>query len=257
MASLGDPIGVVTVGIWARYAGVRRDLVRHSLDSFRAVERRLSPRLSSPPSGFVGRPQFSRAIVSEPLIALTFDDGPDPENTPPLLDILANRNVLASFYLIGEQVSRHPDIARMTADRGHEIGNHTWSHRFLTLQSTRSIEIELERAHVAIEAAIGVPPTDLRPPYGAITPALTRWVDHRFGYRTIVWSIDAADWEEPDADTITNRLVAGAHPGAVALLHDTHATTVDAVATTVDRLLGEGYRFCTVGEMIRVSSSLR
>jgi peptidoglycan/xylan/chitin deacetylase (PgdA/CDA1 family) len=188
--------------------------------------------------------------VSNRVLALTFDDGPHPENTPRLLDILRERGVRATFYLIGELAGRHPEVARMTRVEGHEIGNHTWSHHFLTRQSTRSVESELQRAHDAIEDATGGPPIGLRPPFGAVTRSLARWVDYRFGYRTVNWSVDAADWEEPDAGTIRDRLLSGVVPGSIVLVHDPLTPTVDAMAETLDRLLDQDYRFVTVSDLI-------
>jgi peptidoglycan/xylan/chitin deacetylase (PgdA/CDA1 family) len=224
--------------------------VRRSYDAYRAVEQRVSASVAPAPAGFEGRPAISEVSVEDRVLALTFDDGPHPENTPRLLEVLRERGVRATFYLIGELAERHPDVARMTSEAGHEIGNHTWSHRFLTRQSTREVEMELQRAHDSIERATGAPPTGLRPPYGAVTRSLARWVDHRFGYRTVNWSVDAADWEQPDAGTIRDRLVAGAAPGAIVLVHDPLTATVDAIPETIDRLLERDYRFVTVSDLI-------
>jgi peptidoglycan/xylan/chitin deacetylase (PgdA/CDA1 family) len=238
------------LGIWARYAGARRDLVRRSYDAYRAVEQRLSRSVTPAPGGFQGRPAVFDVTLEERVLALTFDDGPHPENTPRLLDILRERGVRATFYLIGRQVEAHPEVAGMIGGEGHEIGNHTWSHRFLTRQSTRSIETELQRTHDAIEEATGRPVIGLRPPYGAVTRSLARWVDHRFGYRTINWSVDAADWEGPDAGTIRDRLLTGVVPGSIVLLHDPLTPTVEAMAETLDRLLEDGYSLVTVSDLI-------
>ncbi|MGH8872428.1 MAG: polysaccharide deacetylase family protein [Acidimicrobiia bacterium] len=243
------------MGAWARYAGLRRGLVRRSFDAYRAVEQRVRPGLGAPPRSFGPGRAYAEVQVTDPLVALTFDDGPHPENTPRLLEILRDRGVRATFYLIGELAARHPEVARMTFDDGHEIGNHTWSHQFLTLQSTGSIVRELEQTHEAIVAAVGAPPVALRPPYGAITESLTRWVDHRFGYPTVTWSVDAADWEDPGSDLITERLVSGTDPGSIVLAHDPLTPTVDAMAETLDRLLERGIRFVTVSELISGENS--
>jgi peptidoglycan-N-acetylglucosamine deacetylase len=242
--------GASDVGIWGRYAGTRRSLVRRSYDVYRAVERGVNPRLGSVPSAFGAGRLYSEVEVEEPLVALTFDDGPDPDNTPRLLEILRERNVRASFYLIGELVSRYPEVAQSTLEAGHEIGNHTWSHRFLTLLSTRRIDDELLRTHEAIEGAIGSAPVALRPPFGATTPALTRWVDHRFGYPTINWSVDASDWDRPDPGTIRDRFLSATEPGSIVLAHDPVTSTVDAMPETIDRLTERGFRFVTVSELI-------
>lgn len=237
------------MGVWSRYSGLRKQLVRSSFDVYRAVEQRLT-RIGRPPRDFGQGRSFAKVDTHQPLVALTFDDGPHPENTPRLLDILAEHEVRASFYLIGELVRRYPELARMTAEQGHEIGNHTWSHRFLTLQSTRSIEDELGKTHEAIKDATGSPPHALRPPYGAVTPAMTRWIDHRFGYPTVTWSVDAEDWEEPEPETIRERVLSRVHPGSIVLLHDPLTPTVDAIAGMLDGLLKRGFGLVTVGELI-------
>lgn len=243
------------MGVWTRYAGLRRGLVRKSFDTYRAIEQRVSPGIRVPPRDFGPGRSYQEVLVSGPYVALTFDDGPHPENTPRLLDILRERGVKATFYLIGELVARHPDVARRTLAEGHEIGNHTWSHRFLTLQSSHSIATELEQTHEAVEAAVGAPPTTLRPPYGAVTKRMTRWIDHRFGYPTVLWSVDAEDWENPGSPVIAERLVSGARNGSIVLAHDPLAPTVDAMPETLDRLLTRGFHFVTVSELIAVDNS--
>ena len=230
-------------------AEARKNLVRKSFDLYRGVERSVSPSISSPPSGFTGR-TYEHVDVTEPVVAFTFDDGPDPENTPRLLDILSARGVKATFYLIGEPVTRHPDVVRRARDEGHEIGSHTWSHRFLTTQTGHSIADELTTTHEAIEQAIGIPPATLRPPYGAVTEAMSRWIDHQFGYPTVLWSVSARDWDDPGTEVITDRLVSLTTPGSIVLNHDIYTPTVDAMAATLDQLLERGFRFVTVSELI-------
>ena len=238
------------MGMWADHAATRRDLVRRSYDLYRGAERRLSPSLGSPSrASRVGR-FYQRVEISEPYLAMTFDDGPDPDNTPRLLDILAERGIRATFYLIGELAARHPDVVRRTAAEGHELGNHTWSHRFLTTQTAHRITEELGRTSDAIQDATGVPPGTLRPPYGAVTPALTRWIDHEFGYPIIHWSVTAQDWDEPSPEVITERLLSRVFSGAIILNHDPIDPTVAAMPETLDRLVASGYHFATVGELM-------
>lgn len=243
------------MGLWGRYAGTRKDLVRTAFDVYRGVERRLSPSISTPPPGFGAGRSYEQVEVTEPYVAITFDDGPHPENTPRLLDILAARRVRATFYLIGEPVTRHPDVVRRTVAEGHEVGSHTWSHRFLTTQTSHSIVQELTRTDEAIQDAIGAPPTTLRPPYGAVTKGMSRWIDHQFGYPTVLWSVSARDWDDPGAEVITERLVSLTTPGSIILNHDPLTPTVDAMAETLDRLLEKGFRFVTVSELIAIGAS--
>lgn len=192
----------------------------------------------------------SAAQTDEPVVALTFDDGPDPELTPPLLDLLAEREVKATFYVIGQNVKRHPHVVRRAFDEGHEIGNHTWSHRFLTTQRTRSIVEELEKTDEVVAGIIGESPATLRPPYGATTRSLAAWARHQLGYETVLWSVDSKDYDGVGAAEITTRLVEQTTAGSIVLCHDPVPATLDAMPESLDRLFGRGIRFVTVAELI-------
>jgi peptidoglycan/xylan/chitin deacetylase (PgdA/CDA1 family) len=232
-------------------ATLRRDLVRRAWDAYRRVEQAVDPHTRVPRGGFGASATLVRDVeTTGPVIAITFDDGPDPDQTPRLLEILAARGVKASFYLIGDNAARHPELAARTHEEGHELGNHTWSHRFLTTQTTGSIRRELEKTDEVITGVMGSRPATMRPPYGAVTPSIAGWAGETFQYRTILWSLDAADWEGPDASTIADRIVAGAAPGAIVLLHDPVPETVAAVPEILDRLLERGFRFETVSALL-------
>jgi peptidoglycan/xylan/chitin deacetylase (PgdA/CDA1 family) len=233
-----------------RSAEIKKQLVRSSFDALRWVEQRVDRSLGVPLAGHGRREAISSVDTSEPVVALTFDDGPHPEQTPRLLDLLAERGIRATFYLIGANAQAHPEIVERTLAEGHELGNHTWSHRFLTTQRSRSILEEVGSAHSVINDITGAPPATLRPPYGAVTPGLSGWMNSRFGYETVLWSVDAADWEGPDSDTITERLVSGARNGSIILVHDPVPAVVEAMPETLDRLLDRGFRFVTVGELL-------
>lgn len=185
-----------------------------------------------------------------PFIALTFDDGPHPTNTPRLLDLLRQRNVKATFYVIATNVKRYPDIMRRMVAEGHEVANHTVTHGNLAKMSDEGVRQELRGCHEAIIAATGVAPKTMRPPYGAITSAQKSWIRREFGYPTILWSVDPEDWKKPGSSVVTSRLVSGATPGGILLAHDIHAPTIDAMPSTVDQLLGKGIQFVTVTQLI-------
>jgi peptidoglycan-N-acetylglucosamine deacetylase len=238
------------MGAGGSRAEAKKNLVRKSFDVLRSLEGRVSPSISRPPRSFVKGRSYEKVKVGEPYVAFTFDDGPHPENTPRLLDVLAARGVRATFYVIGEPVTRYPDVVRRAIAEGHEIGSHTWSHRFLTTQTSHSIARELKSTHEAIEEAIGVPPSALRPPFGAVTEDMSRWIDYQFGYPTVLWSVSAQDWEDPGSKEIADRLVSRTTPGSIVLNHDIYAPTVDAMPATLDRLTERGFRFVTVSELI-------
>ncbi len=193
---------------------------------------------------------YNRVSTSLPFVALTFDDGPHPVNTPRLLDILKQRNAKATFYVVATNARRYPEIMRRIVAEGHEIGNHTVNHPNLAKLSDDAVRKELRGCHEAIVAATGIAPRTMRPPYGAITSAQKSWIRKEFGYPTIMWSADPLDWKRPGASAVTSRLVSGASPGGILLAHDIHAGTIDAMPSTIDQLLARGYQFVTVTQLL-------
>lgn len=203
------------------------------------------------PSTFSGKTvTHSRGLASNPYVAMTFDDGPHPQNTPRLLDILRARNIKATFYVIGGNVDRYPHIVRRIVAEGHEIGNHTYTHRKLTSLSDSEVKKEMRRTQDAIVRAAGVKPRTMRPPYGALYQRQRNFVFSDFGYPTIMWSIDPLDWKRPGPSVVKSRIVSKAHNGAIILAHDLHAPTVDAMPGTFDGLLSRGYKFITVSQLL-------
>lgn len=202
------------------------------------------------PSSVGNKPSYSKVATNLPFVALTFDDGPHPTNTPRLLDILKSRNVKATFYVVGTNARRYPHILRRMIAEGHEIGNHTVTHGDLTKMSTDQVRRELRDSHQAIASATGVAPLTMRPPYGAITTNQKSWIRQEFGYPSILWSVDPEDWKKPGSAVVTNRLVSGAKPGGILLVHDIHSPSIDAMPSTVDQLLARGFQFVTVTQLI-------
>lgn len=151
-------------------------------------------------------------------IALTFDDGPHPERTPKILDLLAQTDAKATFFLIGAQAARYPDIVRRIAHEGHAIGNHSWSHPWLPGLSSRRIEIELTRCQETLETITGQPPRLVRPPYGSRDFRFYRIAD-KVGLTSTLWSLDSLDWAGAGVDLILKRL-GRATAGDILLLHD-------------------------------------
>lgn len=193
--------------------------------------------------------------MDQPYIALTFDDGPHPQNTPRLLDILKARNAKATFFVVGTNARRYPDILRRIVAEGHEIGNHSNNHPALSKLSDEGVRKELQSCHDAVLSATGVPPKSMRPPYGAITAAQKAWVKREFGYSSILWSVDPLDWKRPGSSVVASRLVAGASPGGILLCHDIHAGTIDAIPQVLDQLLAKGYRFVTVTQLLAMEKN--
>src|ERR1700740_1315068 len=196
---------------------------------------------------------YAQFRVDQPYIAMTFDDGPSAENTPRLLEMLKQRNIKATFFLIGQNVASNPDLVRRILAEGHEIGNHSWTHPQLSKLSDQKVTAEITKTQDAIKEASGFTPTLLRPPYGAITPRQREWIENQFGLSIILWSVDPFDWKRPGASVITQRILSQARPGAIILSHDIHKQTVDAMPATLDGLIAKGYKFVTVTQLIAMN----
>lgn len=195
----------------------------------------------------------SHGSRSQKYIALTFDDGPNPRETPRLLDMLRSRNIKATFYVVGRSAASHPNIIRRIVAEGHEIGNHTWDHKNLKTLSDAQVRWQLDKTRNAIVSASGVRPRTMRPPYGAMYPAQRAWVYREYGYPAVLWDVDPEDWRKPGASVIADRLIRNTRNGSILLLHDLHGSSVDAVPQTLDTLLRQGYQFVTVSQLIAAS----
>ncbi|GAA5081510.1 polysaccharide deacetylase family protein [Roseibacterium beibuensis] len=191
-----------------------------------------------------------RVNTRQPVVALTFDDGPHPRLTPQLLDILRAANVRATFYMIGRNVARYPQLVARVAAEGHEIGNHTWSHPSLYGRSDAGVLNEIDRTSLAIQDAVGRPPVTMRPPYGNFYDRQRLMLYAERNMPTVLWSVDPQDWRRPGSSVVRQRIVGSAHPGAVVLAHDIHGPTVRAMPSTIDGLSARGFRFLTVSELI-------
>lgn len=199
---------------------------------------------------------YTRVSTGRKVVAITFDDGPHPENTPRLLDMLKERRIKATFYVVGNMVKYSPQLIRRMIAEGHEIGNHTVTHGNLARMSDDALRKELQAAHDQIIAETGVTPRTMRPPGGAIKKSQKELMLREFGYPTILWSVDPEDWKRPGPAVVTSRLVNGASPGGILLVHDLHKPTVDAMPSTLDQLLAQGYEFVTVTELIELDEQV-
>jgi peptidoglycan/xylan/chitin deacetylase (PgdA/CDA1 family) len=196
-----------------------------------------------------GRP-ISRLPTRDRAVALTFDDGPNPDATPLVLDALAARGVKATFFILGRHAERWPGLVKRVADEGHSIGNHGYFHRKLHFKSPDYVRRDLELGTEAIERAARIRPRLFRAPHGFRSPWVTV-IARSLGQRTVGWSLGVWDSDRPGAEVIAERTVDGARPGSILLLHDgdgydpsgDRMQTAHAVPLIVDRLLARGYRF--------------
>ena len=189
-------------------------------------------------------PAAPTPTVANKTIALTFDDGPGPY-TEKLLDILDKYDAKATFFLIGSKVSGQASVVRSIQARGHQLGNHSWSHPELPKLSVDQIAGEIDRTNEAIRQATGVKPSILRPPYGAVNGVVLEQLRLR-NMSSILWSVDTRDWADRNSQIVCSRAVAGARPGAVILMHDIHQTSVNAVPCILSSLKQQGYSFVTI-----------
>lgn len=174
-------------------------------------------------------------------VYLTFDDGPDPQWTPQVLDVLRRHDVHAVFFAVGQNVAAYPDLVARIRREGHLLGNHTWSHAKLTDLRNRAVADQLDRA----DAALGGRVRCVRPPYGATDPRVAGIIEER-GQRTVLWDVDPEDWARPGADRVVRRVLGRVHDGARILMHDgggDRGQTVAALEQVITRLQARGYGF--------------
>ena len=206
-------------------------------------------------SGSVGNPGdvLSSASTASKVVALTFDDGPNGASTSALLDLLQEKQVSATFFLLGPNVASQPDLARRIQSEGHCIGSHGYDHSSLAGLPVAGVETELASADSALAAALGTHPRLFRPPGGQISDNVIQACRNQ-GYTIILWSVAAEDWATGSSDVIAGRVLSAVQPGSIILLHDGAGTnvganrlpTVAAVRIVIDQLRAQGYAFTTV-----------
>ncbi|MFE6185200.1 polysaccharide deacetylase family protein [Streptomyces sp. NPDC056465] len=182
-------------------------------------------------------------------IALTFDAGP-AKDTPHLLDVLKEKKVPATFFLLGKNhMLKHPDTVRRIAAEGHEVANHTWSHQILTGRKPDEIRAELERTQLAIEGITGKKPRLMRPPQGR-TDDTVSGICEELGLSQVLWSATAKDYSTNDSALIRKRILDQAGKDGIILLHDIYKGTVPAVPGIIDALRKQGFTFVTVPQLM-------
>ncbi|MEV0678802.1 polysaccharide deacetylase family protein [Actinosynnema sp. NPDC050436] len=195
-----------------------------------------------------------RVETDRKVVALTFDDGPDPAGTRPVLDVLAAKGVRGTFYLTGRELAAHPDLGAAIAGAGHEIGNHSYSHERMWFVTPSWVAEEVERTDERIRATGYTGKITFRPPHGKKLVALPHYLDQH-DRTTITWDVepDSGPDQASTADGLVRDAAARVRPGSIVLLHPMYAgrtVTRDALAPLIDRLSGQGYRFVTVSELL-------
>ncbi|HZY97984.1 MAG TPA: polysaccharide deacetylase family protein [Candidatus Baltobacteraceae bacterium] len=214
---------------------------------------------------------FGKTLVSGPrderVVALTYDDGPNPPYTNAIVDVLRQERVHATFFVVGQAVQAYPGVVRREALDGDAIGNHTWSHDHLVLDDSAALRETLQKTDRAIFAATGTHTRIMRPPYGGRDWLVLGEV-RKLGYTPVMWSVPLAkDWEYPSADVIAQRVLPYVTDGSIIVLHDGNrgivckrnhlaphvcdrSADVEATRLIVETLKDKGYRFVTIPELL-------
>ncbi|UUZ92249.1 polysaccharide deacetylase family protein [Paenibacillus sp. P25] len=192
----------------------------------------------------------------EKLAALTFDDGPDGKYTPQVLDILKKYEVKATFFVVGTQAGKYPEILQRIHQEGHAIGNHSWDHADLTKLSAEQIDKEIRETDELIRSTVGEAPSLVRAPYGAAPEALKDELKQA-GRPLVGWTVDPRDWAGSPSRSIVSNIKSHIKPGGIILLHSfggRHGrldNTVQALPEIIAYLKEEGYKLVTVTELLQ------
>jgi len=204
---------------------------------------------------------FYRANIPEKVVAITFDDGPSPVWTPAILDALDKAGIKATFFMLGEHVQKYPKVAKLVAERGHEIANHSMHHNNFIYYDKFEVENDIKDTERAILEATGVTTQLFRPPKAWLSKREKKKI-REFGYEVVLWTLNSKDWVNFDDKYIVRYLVKNIQPGDIILFHDSggflkteegnRIETVNAIPRLVEKLKGRGYRFVTVSELLEL-----
>ncbi|WP_313894516.1 polysaccharide deacetylase family protein [Psychrobacillus sp.] len=194
--------------------------------------------------------------TKEKVVALTFDDGPHPKHTGEILDLLAKYNAKATFFVVGENIEKAPDILLRQYNEGHDIANHTYTHPIKT--TIPKLEAELKKTNDLIYSITGHYPELFRPVEGQYTDEMIESVVKQ-GYKVVMWSwhLDTEDWKDPGVHRIVKTVLKGTEPGNVILFHDggsNRSQTVKALEKILPELQKQGYKFVTITELLYMNN---
>jgi peptidoglycan/xylan/chitin deacetylase (PgdA/CDA1 family) len=227
--------------------------------------------VEQPTSQLWGR-TITQGPTNERIVALTYDDGPNPPYTNRILDVLEREHVHATFFVVGRAVHAYPGVVEREVRDGDAIGNHTWDHRHLILLSRSHIRTSLQQTDDAIYAATRTHTQLMRPPFGA-RDWIVMQVARRLGYTVVMWSVPLArDWEYPPARVIAQRVLPHVTDGSIIVLHDGNrgqlcainhlaphvcdrGSDIEATRLIVENLKARGYRFVTIPQLITLRKS--
>lgn len=200
-----------------------------------------------------------RVPTSEKVVALTFDDGPDPDFTPAIVDLLDKHKVKATFFMVGKQMMDYPELVKDVLTHGNAIGNHTYDHPHdIEADSSAQVIRELDQCEQIIENMTGSRAQLFRPPRGLVNGTVLSIADDE-GYRTILWTVSADHHDAPTPELMAKRVLDHIRPGAIILAHDgtfkSRWKDVQATPLIIQELKKRGYRFVTVPELLATGRS--
>lgn len=190
--------------------------------------------------------------TQEKVVALTFDHSWGNTFTPSILDTLKERDIHATFFVMGPWSLKYPEVVKRIVADGHELGSHGHKHENYGDRPDEWVKNDLMKAHEEIkEASGGIEPSIMRPPNGSYSKQSLKVVDD-LGYKSIIWNIDSLDWKNPGRDVIIERVMKRLKPGGIILMHasDTPRQTAEALPILLDKIQAEGYKIVTVGELL-------
>ncbi|MBP1930107.1 polysaccharide deacetylase family protein [Ammoniphilus resinae] len=194
--------------------------------------------------------------TNQKVICLTFDDGPDPKYTPEILKLLGKYQAKGTFFVTGNKVEQHPEIVLQQVLEGHEIANHSYSHRYISKMSSKELEEEILKTENIIKQVTGQVPKLYRPPGGFYNETVVNAAKGN-GYTVVLWSWrhDTKDWANPGVDKIIKKVVKNAQNGDIVLFHDhggNRKQTINALKEILPQLQKRGYRFITVSDLLNI-----
>ncbi|MBR8838919.1 MAG: polysaccharide deacetylase family protein [Stigonema ocellatum SAG 48.90 = DSM 106950] len=211
------------------------------------------------PSQFLGA-SIEQAQLSpdQKVIALSFDDGPWPQSTTKVLDILKKENIKATFFQIGQNLKNYPDLAKRVVAEGHILGNHTWHHWYHHL-NPQAAAFEIESTTNLIYQTTGVKTNLFRPPGGIMSNGVYDYAKNK-KYATIMWSSDSVDYSRPSVSRLIHNVMREAKPGGIVLMHDgggDRSHTVEALPQIISNFRKQGYRFVTIPELLEMQDKFQ
>jgi peptidoglycan/xylan/chitin deacetylase (PgdA/CDA1 family) len=199
-------------------------------------------------------PAYCSADTTEKIIALSFDDGPNAEYTPQVLALLANYEATATFFVIGKHIHGNESLLKQMLAEGHSIGNHSYSHSFfIDFKNVQGFKEELAQTEELIFNAIGKRVKLFRPPYGVTTPNLAK-AAKLLDYRIIGWNIRSLDTTKDSVEVITQRVQSQIKSGAIILLHDTSAKTIQVLEQTLNFAQQQDYKIVSVERLLKIEA---